>query len=172
MIRGTLAAVLAAGLAGCAAEQGGGGDAPPPPADSFYLVDADRDDVVTRVEWDAHGDRLHAALDTDGDGHLSADELRAGHDRLDIDGDGVLRPDEVDAAALDLDGDGAVSVSEWENVQIHEALDGDRDGRISHDEFRSHRGRHFEAYGAADLHRRGLGAAARTAPRGFAPIRF
>jgi Ca2+-binding EF-hand superfamily protein len=93
-----------------------------------------------------------AQLDTDKDGKISRDEMGAQFDRLDTNKDGFLSREELIAAraqfgarhgGLDADADGFVSREEARNAprlsQDFDAVDSNKDGRLSRDELHAHR---------------------------------
>lgn len=105
---------------------------------TFAEIDADKDGKVTEAELTAWHTARAKALDTDGDGFVSSDELAARQvkdmqdrakergtrmiSRLDTDGDGKLSTDELAARPMpkglidrvDTDKDGAVSQAEFD----------------------------------------------------------
>ena len=110
--------------------------------DRFHGLDRDRDDVVSRREWNGD-DRSFANHDWNRDGVLSGDELIAGARRP---GDArVARPrdarphtesDEVLFARMDVNRDNSLSRSEWTGSASDFArLDFNRDGVLSPYEF-------------------------------------
>ena len=108
---------------------------------NFDAIDADKDGKITEAEIAAHHAARTAAIDTNGDGMLSAEELTAMQlqamqeratrraqmmiERLDGDGDGLLSAAEMMAGPspvrmfshIDTDGDGAISKAEAEAAQ-------------------------------------------------------
>ena len=84
-------------------------------------MDLNRDGVITRAEWRGN-DQSFRQHDRNGDGRLSADEVRAD------DGSGIVR----DFAAVDLDGNGHVTAQEWRRAFTE--LDDNRDGSLTEDE--------------------------------------
>jgi hypothetical protein len=84
-------------------------------------MDRNRDGVITRAEWSGN-DQSFRQHDRNGDGRLSADEVRAD------DGSGIVR----DFAAVDLDGNGHVTAQEWRRAFTQ--LDDNRDGSLTEDE--------------------------------------
>jgi Ca2+-binding EF-hand superfamily protein len=113
-----------------------------------------------------HGGALKA-LDKDGDGRISRDEAAAAprlaqnFDKIDTDHDGYLTPDELKAAhqamrqahwaKVDTDGDGKISLAEAQAnaprlAENFDKIDTNHDGFITPDElhaaFRAHHGKH------------------------------
>lgn len=81
MTAAALGGAVLGGFVGIGAQAQPIGKAAPAPADTpagpFRAADGDRDGTVTRDEAAAEADRRFAAMDTDHDGKLSAEERRA-----------------------------------------------------------------------------------------------
>jgi len=107
-------------------------------------ADSDGDGVVSLAELQARNALLtaqrFAALDTDGDGLLTRDEMRASRGR----GPRAMRRE---LARIDTDGDGAWSLAELQvvrpefNAERFSRMDTDGNGLISADERPFRRGR-------------------------------
>lgn len=112
----------------------------------FATLDANSDGKITQAEIDALKATRFAAMDTDGNGKISAEEFAAGRkakseeraekfeerkakmiekmiEKLDTDEDGEISADEMDAMGktsmierLDTDGDGTISEEEFEKI--------------------------------------------------------
>jgi len=87
----------------------------------FRGMDSNRDGVITRAEWPGNYGSFQQH-DRNGDGKLSADEVRDDQDT------GVVR----DFSAVDLDGNGHVTAMEWRRA--FNQLDVNRDGSLTADE--------------------------------------
>ncbi|TSE03864.1 signal transduction protein [Mesorhizobium intechi] len=108
---------------------------------------------------DRPGQRIMQRIDTNGDGAISKDEMRAARERLfkrlDRNGDGVIDEKEIDSARqaiedraeaaqarlgnrwrrLDTNGDGKVSEQEFDSsMPLFDLVDRNGDGRLSADE--------------------------------------
>lgn len=108
---------------------------------------------------DMPGQRILQRIDTNGDGAISKDEMRAARERLfkrlDRNGDGVIDEREIDSARqaiedraeaaqarlgnrwrrLDTNGDGKVSEQEFaSSMPLFDFVDRNEDGRLSADE--------------------------------------
>ncbi|MDF1587317.1 EF-hand domain-containing protein [Marinimicrococcus flavescens] len=146
--------VLAA-LAGCAAPEAGHDAVELPPA-AIAPLPAATPPLAAGIEagaWQGGTARLFLALDADGDGLLTLEEIKAGMGLLDADSDGWITSREVrgllvedvlpyrlrveDMARLacacftaDLDGDGALSAVEFSVSRLREFVlhDVNRDG--------------------------------------------
>ncbi len=140
------AAVLAAGFAGVAVAQSGGENAGA--RRGIFQADADSDGVLTRAEFDASRVAQFARLDTDNNGELTREEMRAqrgdrgrrghrGHrggglTRADANNDGNITREEFLArptamfARLDADNDGVIQASERPQRPERRAENGER----------------------------------------------
>lgn len=140
------AAVLAAGFAGVAVAQSGGENASA--RHGIFQADADSDGVLTRAEFDASRVAQFARLDTDNNGELTREEMRAqrgdrgrrghrGHrggglTRADANNDGNITREEFLArptamfARLDADNDGVIQASERPQRPERRAENGER----------------------------------------------
>jgi hypothetical protein len=78
-------------------------------------LDKNGDEIVSKAEFDAFADFAFEAIDTDGDGALSPDEV-----------DDHLAGDAF--KMLDDDGDGRVSQSEFKSELNEDFSDADKDG--------------------------------------------
>jgi len=135
----TLAALTLTGGALAAYESDAGKGQHGPRID-FEEVDANGDGQLTRDEMEAHHAARYDGADSDGNGKLSAAELKARMQarmneridrrigmmitRHDADGDGMLSPEEMQPRHMgrmfmrvDADGDGAISREEFETMQ-------------------------------------------------------
>lgn len=106
---------------------------------SFEEIDADGNGEITQAEMEAMKAARFTAADTDGDGSLSLDELKAQGlkkveqraaemlERHDANGDGLLSQDELPKPRrsghmferMDADGSGSVSKAEFEEARNH-----------------------------------------------------
>ena len=140
------AAVLAAGFAGVAVAQSGGENAGA--RHGIFQADADSDGVLTRAEFDASRVAQFARLDTDNNGELTREEMRAqrgerghrgprghrggGMERADADNDGNITREEFLArptamfARLDTNNDGVIQASERPQRPERRAENGER----------------------------------------------
>jgi hypothetical protein len=116
------AAGLAAGVAFAGDDDG------PDRGGRWEKLDANGDGVITLNELDSKQSEFFAEADSDGDGALSKEEMKAHHQKKragkmaqhlgDENGDGVVDRSEYDAAAdvrfdkLDADGNGVISEEE------------------------------------------------------------
>ena len=144
---GTFSALLFL-VGACSAPSGTGGG-----ATAFDRADDNKDGVVDPPEWDRASIRLFEEVDADGDGRLSASELAQAFEIFDYNDDGVIdgRESPVIVALGDDNGDGLVDREEYEAIEwTPEALDTNRDGNVSPDEFRNTRRR---VYSVADQDR-------------------
>lgn len=136
-----LAVALTAGAAMADRSERMGGPMGPMGGMDFAAMDADKDGKVTQAEIDAFRAGQAAAIDTDGDGLLSVEEIAAMHiraattrandhatrmiERQDSDGDGKLSVAEMSVRPmparmfemLDADGDGAITEAEVDAAQ-------------------------------------------------------
>ncbi|PCJ10568.1 MAG: calcium-binding protein [Rhodobacteraceae bacterium] len=106
---------------------------------SFEEIDADGNGEITQAEMEMMKAARFAAADTDGDGALSLDELKAQGlkkveqhaaamlERHDANGDGMLSQDELPKPRrsghmfehMDADGNGAISKAEFDEARNH-----------------------------------------------------
>ena len=126
---------------------GGPGRIPP----VLRVLDADKDGEISAAEI-ANAATAIAALDTNGDGIVSADELRPAHPGMrpappadappppaDAPRGPGHRPHPIDPVmlALDANGDGTLSAAEISNAPASlKALDVNGDGKLTRDELR------------------------------------
>lgn len=144
---------LAVALAGSAAlaDRGErfGGEGGPMFGMDFAAIDADKDGKITQAEIDAHRAAQAKALDTDGDGLLSAEELAAMHLQ-----NATTRANDRAARMIermDSDGDGKLSAAEMAArpmpARMFDRLDTDKDGAITEAELAAARDRMTERMG-------------------------
>ncbi|MBY8974653.1 hypothetical protein KHP62_02470 [Rhodobacteraceae bacterium NNCM2] len=149
LIRAAVPLGVAALLGACVEEPAPEPIGPPPSSGvGFDAIDTNADDHIDHAEWTDHGHRTFDALDGDGSGEVSHDELRDGFDIYDVNGDGVLTKDEVDSVELDLDGDGKVTRAEWEQAISAGPIDTDRNARISRKEYQMYHTANLNRYEA------------------------
>jgi hypothetical protein len=105
-------------------------------------LDTDHDHEISAQEI-ALAPSVLPMLDLNGDGVISADEMRAGRPAGDAGGlpppDGAMRPAMIDPVmfALDANADGSLTAVEIANaVASLRALDANQDGKLTRDEFR------------------------------------
>ncbi|MDO9637847.1 MAG: calcium-binding protein [Pseudotabrizicola sp.] len=115
----------------------------------FAAMDADGDGKVTQEEINAFRAAQVAAIDTDGDGLLSAEEIAAMHIRA-----ATIRANEHAARMIerqDTDGDGKLSAAEMSvrpmPARMFEMLDADGDGAITEAEIAAAKERMSERRG-------------------------
>lgn len=104
-------------------------------ADSAPKADVNKDGILDRAEFDAQRAAQFKAMDADGNGVLTAEEMKAFHEQH--------RADMRDGMAgkfikrIDTSGDGKVSAAEWQagSLQKFVKLDDNGDGAITADEF-------------------------------------
>lgn len=113
-------------------------------------LDADGSGTLSADE--VEGTRLaehFAEIDTDGDGELTKEELKAGHK-----GRKGKRGKGKRGKKLDKDGNGSLSAAEVEGTRLAEAfseIDADGDGELSKEEMKAaHEARHAERFAAGD----------------------
>ncbi len=130
--------VLAAVLWGCdnqlASLLNKANDATTALAGGSMPMDTDGDGAVSKDEWTAFHADLFTKIDSNGDGSLSAGELKAGG--------GPDRPDmRPPVEAMDSNGDGAISSGEWTSfhAKVFTEIDNNGDGFLSEEEFASSR---------------------------------
>jgi Ca2+-binding EF-hand superfamily protein len=104
-------------------------------------IDADRDGVITRDEWE----RFFQDHDDNKDGHLTAEEMQpAGRQG---ESDEAVNPDYARETAfhrLDANKDDVMKRNEWPgNDRLFKRMDANRDGVISLEEFLSRNGRYW-----------------------------
>ncbi|MEO7100921.1 MAG: EF-hand domain-containing protein [Luteolibacter sp.] len=117
---------------------------PPPVPPLFAVLDADHDGILSEAEIKAASEDL-AKLDRNGDGQITAEELRMPPPPP-KDGDvqkdpppGGKRPVPPVIAVLDADHDGTVSAKEMEGApESLKELDKDGDGELSPEELHPH----------------------------------
>ena len=118
---------------------------------NFEAMDADKDGKVTQAEIQAFHAAKIAALDTNGDGNISAEELTVGREarkaeraaersarmieNLDANDDGVLSIAARMFEKVDTDDDGAISLAEAEAAKkmMHKRGKGKGHGHGDHD---------------------------------------
>jgi Ca2+-binding EF-hand superfamily protein len=130
----------------------------PPPHDPMAMFDADRDGNISLAELRDGSARLFQAIDTNGDGRITKDEMRAHHEKLMAAHGGThMGPPPGGHAGppggphpprfddLDADHDGAVTLAEFRQLleQHFAMVDANHDGVLSHDELvAAHRAMH------------------------------
>jgi Ca2+-binding EF-hand superfamily protein len=135
----------------------------PPPHDPMAMFDADRDGNISLAELRDGSAKLFQAIDTNGDGRITKDEMRAHHEKLMATHGGGpggrMGPPPGDHRGppppggphpprfedLDSDHDGAVTLAEFQqHLEQHFAMvDTNHDGVLSHDELEAaHRAMH------------------------------
>jgi len=136
-----LAATAVIVLAACAPQSRQHEGAPP-----VFEADADRDGSISAEEWRQSGERRFDAIDRDGDGQASPEELARSFEAFDADGDGVIDAGEAPTviALGDADGDVRVTREEFQAIDwTREELDRDRNRRVNRIEFQDARERVF-----------------------------
>jgi len=134
----SLALLLSLGLASTAMAQGRGNSI------RFQSMDANGDGVITRAEWRGN-DQSFRTHDWNGDGILSGDEVRIGARREDRDVVGTTGRDEdwtpERFRALDENRDGRLSREEWRGrVALFSEIDRNQDNYLSLREFEGYSG--------------------------------
>ncbi|WOI54055.1 hypothetical protein [Parvularcula sp. LCG005] len=112
-----------------------GGDRPPRDR-GMTRLDADESGTVSREEAMAPAAQRFAAMDTNNDGQLSADEMKAGRDqRGDKKGDGKRRRGDR-MTGMDADGDGKISKLEMTAAATKrfDKADANGDGTVTTEE--------------------------------------
>lgn len=150
----TLAAVLGLGLAASALPLAvlaqSGPDAAtggmPAPGSRFDAMDTDGDGHITREEMAARRAEMVAGLDADGDGFLTADEIAAFHLRRAEDRANAHAARMIER--MDVDGDGRISAAEMmvsrggRGEMMFDRMDADGDGTLTREEMMQHRSGH------------------------------
>jgi Ca2+-binding EF-hand superfamily protein len=128
----------------------------PPPHDPMAMFDADRDGNISLAELRGGSARLFSAIDANGDGRVTPDEMRAHHEKL-MAGHHMGPPPGGHAGPppggphpprfedLDADHDGALTLTEFQqHLEQHFAMvDANHDGVLGHDELEAaHRAMH------------------------------
>jgi len=111
-------------------------------ASRFDQVDTNRDGVINQEEWDQFSSQLFDAIDKDGDGHGSAEELDEAFESFDYNKDGVIDGNEAPLVIIlgDDDRDGRVSPAEFDAIDWdRDSIDADGDGLVSREEFKNAR---------------------------------
>ena len=115
------------------------------------MFDADRDGNISLAELRDGSARLFSAIDANGDGRITRDEMGAHHEKLMAGHGGPMGPPPPGAPHpprfedLDSDHDGAVTLAEFrQHLEQHFAMiDANHDGVLSHDELEAaHRAMH------------------------------
>jgi Ca2+-binding EF-hand superfamily protein len=132
----------------------------PPPHDPMAMFDADRDGNISLAELRDGSGKLFRAIDSNGDGRVTPDEMRAHHEKLmAAHGEAHMGPPPGGHAGpppggpqgpprfedLDSDHDGAITLAEFQShLEQHFAmLDANKDGVLSHGELEAgHRAMH------------------------------
>jgi hypothetical protein len=125
---GTMAAILAALASGEAQAQAQRRFAGLPPSASLLLrFDADHDGIVTREEMDAGLKTDFAAADTNGDGCLNPQEMRAENERR------IQRDGQEASPLVDWNLDGCLDMREFGNTahSYFDLADRTKDGRVT-----------------------------------------
>ena len=180
------AALLAAGLAAgvATAQQAQTPDqAPDQPGRwmaQLMLMDTNKDGQITKAEADAYRAGQEKAMDANGDGVISMDEMKAGMARMmGVEPTGRAgQMGEMRFARLDTNGDGALSADEMaaDNrfTQIFKRIDQNGDGTLDKDELaqaqtwaQEHRGKKHGRRG--DCGDRGFGKPGMDQPAGDQP---
>ena len=151
---GLIAGMASFALAGTAmAKRGGMFD--------FAAMDTDNSGGVSKAEIMAHGQASASEIDTNGDGEISTDELkasfekRAGEHGKKRAGKRMERWLERAQERIDANDDGVLSVAEWtehRNARLDkmfEKLDADNSGEITQAEFKDAR-KHGKRHGKRD----------------------
>ncbi|MHA6326831.1 EF-hand domain-containing protein [Roseivivax sp. CAU 1753] len=131
MISAALTSLLVLGAASAQAQgQGPRGEGRMP---AFSVLDADGSGTISRAELAALGEARFKATDSNGDGKLTANEMKAAADGRRADGAARM----IDR--LDSNKDGALSYAEMSAgrgpAQMFERLDANSDGALSEEEF-------------------------------------
>lgn len=122
-------------------------------------MDADKDGVVSRAEFDAMHDRMWSKMDADGDGKIAADEMGngpGGHMMMMDHGPGHAAMGEHGPGHGAMAGHGAGHGARHDiHIVRHggEGLDANKDGKLSLDEFTAPMRDHFKE---ADKNRNGF----------------
>lgn len=180
------AALLAAGLvAGVAtAQQAQTPDQTPDQSSRWMtqlmLMDTDKDGQITKAEADTYRAEQQKAMDANGDGTISMDEMKAGMARMmGVEPTGrVGQMGEMRFAKLDTNGDGALSADEMaaDNrfTRIFKRIDQNGDGTLGKEELaqaqawaQEHRGKKHGRMG--DCGGRGFGKPGMDQPAGDQP---
>ncbi|HYP99793.1 MAG TPA: hypothetical protein VER96_14055 [Polyangiaceae bacterium] len=150
----------------------GGRRGPPDPAEMIKRFDKNADGKLEVSELPEHMQKFMGKADTNGDGVITVEELKAGEEKMraehlakvDTDHDGKISPEERKAAfekfaeerfaKLDKNNDGALSKDEvgdkrWEHLSV---ADADKNGSVTREEIKTavaagtlkfpHHGRH------------------------------
>lgn len=135
----------------------GGRRGPPDPAELIKRFDKNADGKLEVSELPEHMQKFMGKADTNGDGVITAEELKAGADKMraehlakvDTDHDGKVSPEERKAAfekfaeerftKMDKNNDGALSKDEvgdkrWEHLSV---ADADKNGSVTREEIKT-----------------------------------
>lgn len=118
--------------------------------DKFKAFDADHDGVISRVEYDAGGERTYKQIDADQDGSVTVDEVvkwlptkidapRRAKRKIAASRRAIRAAAEGTVEIWDGDRDGVVSAAEYKAFAdgSFDRSDGDHDGRITFEEFKA-----------------------------------
>jgi Ca2+-binding EF-hand superfamily protein len=147
---GGSALVVAAALMGIAAyAQDAMPPKPPHGGFDFATLDADKDGKVTKAEVEAFRAAKVKAMDTNGDGKISADELAA--PRIAAATDRIKTRSADMVKEMDSDGDGQLTAAEMATrpgpEMLFDKIDANKDGAVTQDEVDAARKAMHEKHG-------------------------
>jgi Ca2+-binding EF-hand superfamily protein len=118
-------------------------------------ADANKDGAIDRAEFDTQRAAQFKAMDTNGDGVLTAEEMKAFHEQRRADMRDNMTGKFV--TRIDTSGDGKISAAEWQanSLQKFVKLDGNGDGAVTADEFQNMHKRPDDNSGGATGKQRG-----------------